>query len=38
VAAARHDGAVELRSGRKNGFGEIEQKNAQAGKYYANIS
>ena len=28
LTAARHDGAVELRSGRKNGFAEVEQKNA----------
>ena len=27
LTAARHDGAVEPRSGRKNGFAEVEQKN-----------
>jgi hypothetical protein len=27
LTAAQHDGAVELRSGRKNGFAEVEQKN-----------
>ena len=36
--AHRHDGAVELRSGRKNGFAEVEQKNAFVGKSRANIS
>jgi hypothetical protein len=28
LTAARHDSAVELRSGRKNGFAEVEQQNA----------
>ncbi len=28
LTAARHGGAIELRSGRKNGFAEVEQKNA----------
>jgi hypothetical protein len=32
LTAARHDGATELRSGRKNGFAEVEQKNAHQAK------
>jgi hypothetical protein len=38
LTAARHGGAIELRSGRKNGFAEVEQKNAQFGKSHANFS
>ena len=38
LTAARHDGAVELRSGRKNGFAEVKQKNSFVGKSHANIS
>ena len=36
--AAVSSGAIELRSGRKNGFAEVEQKNAQFGKSHANFS
>ena len=38
LTAARHDGAVELRSGRKNGFAEVKQKNSFVGKSHADIS
>jgi hypothetical protein len=37
LTAARHGGAVELRSGRKNGFAEIELKNPTIGKFCAKI-
>jgi len=38
LTAARHGGAIEPRSGRKNGFAEVEQKNVVFGKSHANFS
>jgi hypothetical protein len=38
LTAVRHGSAIELRSGRKNGFAEVEQKNAQFGNSHANFS
>lgn len=31
LTAARHGGGFDARSGRKNGFAEVEQKNASIG-------
>jgi hypothetical protein len=38
LTAARHGSAIELGSGRKDGFAEVEQKNAQVGRPHANFS
>jgi hypothetical protein len=37
LTATRHDGAVELRSGRKNGSGGVKQKNGCESRFRAKI-
>ena len=37
LTATRHDGAVELRSGRKNSSAGVKQKNVRDGKFHARI-
>ena len=38
LTGTRHDGAVELRSGRKNGSAGVKQKNGRYSKFHARIS
>ena len=37
LTATRHDGAVRLRSGRKNGSAGVKQKNGREGRFHAKI-
>jgi hypothetical protein len=37
LTATRHDGAVGLRSGRKNGSAGVKQKNGREGRFHAKI-